>query len=146
MNFALELVVIEQFIEFLREFKDVFAWTYKDLKGIPSNIIQHRIELEPRVPPIHQARYRLNLNYVAIVKQDINKLLVASFIKPVEEATWLSLIVVVPKKNGKLKICVDFKKFNATTKNDIYPLPFTYEVINIVVEHEVYTFLDGFSR
>ncbi len=87
----------------------------------------------------------MNLNYVAIVKQDTNKLLVASFIKLVEEATWLSLIVVVPKKNGKLKICVDFKKLKAT-KNDIYPLPFTYEVINIVVEHEVYTFLDGFSK
>jgi len=88
----------------------------------------------------------LNLNYAAIVKQDINKLLVASFIKPVGEATWLSLIMVVPKKNGKLKICVDFKKLNATTKKYIYPLPFTYEVINIIVEHEVYTFLDGFSR
>jgi len=88
----------------------------------------------------------LNLNYAVIVKQDIDKLLVVSFIKPIEEATWLFSIVVVPKKNGKLKICVDFKKLNATTKNDPYPLPFTYEVINIVVEHEVYTFLDGFSR
>jgi hypothetical protein len=38
----------------------------------------------------------VNLNYAAIVKQDINKLLVASFIKPVEKATWLSPIVVVP--------------------------------------------------
>ncbi len=146
MNFALELDVIKKFIEFLREFKDVFAWTYKDLKGIPPKITKHRIELEPRVPDVHRARYRLNLNYAAIVKQDIDKLLVVSLIKPIEEATWLSSIVVVPKKNGKLKICVDFKKLNATTKNDPYPFPFTYEVIKIVAKHEVYTFLDGFSR
>jgi hypothetical protein len=48
-------------------------------------------------------------NYVAIVKQDINKLFATSFIKPIEKATWLSPIVVVPKKNGKLKICVDLE-------------------------------------
>jgi hypothetical protein len=48
------------------------------------------------------------------------------------------------KKNGKLKICVDFKKLNAATKKDPYLLPFMDEVINIVAGHEVYTFLDGF--
>jgi hypothetical protein len=45
----------------------------------------------------------LNLNYVAVVKQYIDKLLVAWFIQLVEEATWLSPIVVVFKKNGKLE-------------------------------------------
>jgi hypothetical protein len=51
----------------------------------------------------------------------------------------------VPKKNGKLKICVDFKKLNVTTNKDPYLLPFIDEVINIIVGHEVYTLLDGFS-
>jgi hypothetical protein len=88
----------------------------------------------------------LNPNYATIVKQDINKLFAIGFIKHVEEATWLSPIVVVPKKNGKLRICVDFRKLNAATKKDLYPLPFTNEVINIVVGHEVYTFLDGFFK
>jgi hypothetical protein len=50
--------------------------------------------------------------------------------------------VVIPKKNGKLRIYVDFKKFNTTTK-DPYPLPFMDEVINTIIGHEVYTFLDG---
>jgi hypothetical protein len=53
--------------------------------------------------------------------------------------------MVIPKKNGKLKICIDFEKLNGTTK-DLYPLPFINEVINIIVGHEVYTFLNGFSR
>jgi hypothetical protein len=88
----------------------------------------------------------LNLNYATIVKQDVNKLLATSFIKLIRGATWLSLTVVVPKKNGKLKICVDFKKFNVTTKKDPYPLFFTNEVINTIAEHEVYTFLDEFSK
>ncbi len=59
----------------------------------------------------------MNPNYVVIVKQDIDKLLVADFMKLVEEVTKLFLIVVVPKKNGKLRICVDFRKLNAITKN-----------------------------
>jgi hypothetical protein len=51
----------------------------------------------------------------------------------------------VLKKNGKLRICVDFRRLTATTKKDPYQLPFTNEVIHIVVEHEVYRFLNGFS-
>jgi hypothetical protein len=52
----------------------------------------------------------LNPNYATTVKQDIEKLLVDGFIQQVEEATWLSPIVVVPKNNGKLRICVDFRE------------------------------------
>ncbi len=58
--------------QLLKEFKDVFAWTYKYLKGIPPKLTQHRIELDITIPPAHQARYGLNPNYVTMVKQDIN--------------------------------------------------------------------------
>jgi hypothetical protein len=102
--------------------------------------------LDKSITPTHQARYQLNPNYVAIVKHDIDKLLAASFIKPIEKVIWLSPIVVMPKKNGKLRIYVDFRKLNVATKKDPYMLPFTDEVINIVAGHEVYTFLDGFFR
>jgi hypothetical protein len=44
----------------------------------------------------------MNPNYAAAVKTDLDKILKAGFIEPVDHATWLSLIVVVPKKNGKL--------------------------------------------
>ncbi len=89
-------------------------------------------------------KVQLNPNYVTIVKQAINKLLIAGFIKPVEEAIKLSPIVVVPKKNGKLKIYVDFRKFNVATKKDLYLLFFIDKVINIIARHKVYTFLVGF--
>ncbi len=62
-----------------------------------------------------------------------------------EQVTWLSLIVVVPKNNNKLHICIDFHKLNATTKKDQYPLPFMDEVLDKVESHEVYSFLDGSS-
>jgi hypothetical protein len=71
----------------LKEFKDVFAWTYKDLKGIALKLAQHIIELDTSIAPTHQARYRLNFNYVIAIKQDIDKLLARGFIQLVEEAT-----------------------------------------------------------
>ncbi len=61
-----------------------------------------------------------------------------------EKFSWLSPIVIVPKKNGKLWIYVDFLLFNVTTKKDPYPLPFTKEVLDKLVGHEVYSFLDEF--
>jgi hypothetical protein len=50
----------------------------------------------------------------------------------------------VPKKNEKLRICVDFRKLNVATKKDPFSLPFIDEVINIITGHEVYTYLGGF--
>jgi hypothetical protein len=63
-----------------------------------------------------------------------------------EKATWLSPIVVVPKKNRNLRICIKFRKLNAATKKDPYPLPFIDEVLNTIVGYEAYSFLDGYSR
>jgi hypothetical protein len=57
INVDLEPFVIHQLIELLKEFKDIFAWIYKDLKGIPPNVAQRRIELDTSIPPIHQAMY-----------------------------------------------------------------------------------------
>jgi hypothetical protein len=108
----------------LIEFKDVFAWTYKDLKGILSKLVQHIIELNTLIPPTHQVRYKLNPNYAALVKQDIDKLLPTWFIQLVKETTWLSFTSVVPKKNGKQKICVGFKKLNKAKKRNPYPYQF----------------------
>jgi hypothetical protein len=58
----------------------------------------------------------------------------------------LSPIVIVPNKNDKLKIYINFKKITVTTKKDPYPLPFTNDVLNIVVGYEAYSFLDGYSK
>ena len=53
--------------------------------------------------------------------------------------------MVVPKKNGKIRVCVDYRKLNVATVTDAFPLPFTDGVLDAVAGHEVYSFLDGFS-
>ena len=62
-----------------------------------------------------------------------------------KRATWLSPIIVVPKKNWKIRVCVDYRKLNAAMVTDGFPLPFTDSVLDTVVGHECYNFLDGFS-
>lgn len=59
---------------------DIFTWSYKDLKGIPPHIAQHKIELYITIPLGLHARYRMNSNYATMVKQNLHKLLVARFI------------------------------------------------------------------
>jgi hypothetical protein len=72
-------------------------------------------------------------------------LLTVGFLRFIKEAIWLSPIIIVPKKNGKLKIYINFKKLNVATKKDPYPLPFTDEVLNTVARYETYSFLNGYS-
>ena len=70
---------------------------------------------------------------------EVKKLTQAGFIYPVEDSEWVSLVVVTPKKNGKWRICVDYKPLNAATKRDHFPLPFQEEILNEVAGHERYT-------
>jgi hypothetical protein len=74
----------------------------------------------------------------------VDKLLIARFIVAMEKVTWLSPIVVVPQKNVKLCIYVNFRILNATMKKDPYPLAFMKEILDMVDGHKVYSFLDGY--
>ncbi len=108
----------------LVDYKDVFVWSYKESKGIPREICDHKTQLMVDAQPIKQRQYKMNLNYALKVREDLDKLLDVGFIYPIETTQWLSLLVIVPKKNGKLWICVNYHKLNAQTKKDLFQLPF----------------------
>ena len=82
-------------IDLLYEYKDVFAWSHEDMKGLDPKFYHHQINLAMDAKPVQQRRYRMNPNYVARVKEEIDKLLKSGFIRPVKRATWLSPIVEV---------------------------------------------------
>ena len=76
---------------------------------------------------------------------EVRKLLEAGFIYPMAESKWVSLVVVVtPKKNGKWRVCVDYKPLNAAKKRDHFPLSFQDEVLDEVVGYECYTMCDDY--
>jgi len=75
----------------------------------------------------------------------LDKLLDIGFIYPIETTQWLFPLVIVPKKNGKLRICVDYHKLNAQTKKDSLPLPFLDLILDSIVGYEMYSFMDNYS-
>ena len=66
-------------IELLMNFRDVFAWSYEDMRGLDPQLYQHQIHLSTDAKPVAQRRYRMNPNYVARVKEEIDKLLRVRF-------------------------------------------------------------------
>ena len=69
----------------------------------------------------------MNPNYAKQVKEEIDRLLRVGFIFPVEKAIWISPIVIVPKKNMKIRVFVDYRRLNAATIPDphLRPIPTT---------------------
>lgn len=91
------------------EYKDIFAWTYKDLKGVPPELCVHRILLVLGAVPVRQRPYRMNKNYVAKVQKEIERMLEAKIIFRVQNSEWVSPIVISLKKDGnEIRICVNF--------------------------------------
>ena len=95
----------QRLIGLLKQYKDVFAWSFEDMKGLDPTFYQHQINLHKDAKPVQQWRYRLNPNYAIKVKEEIDKLLKVWFIRLVKKATGLSPLVVLPKKNGKIRVC-----------------------------------------
>ena len=107
----------------------MFAWSYKDLKGVDLAICQYTIPMREDTKPSKKRPYTYNKNFANKIKEGIDKLLDVEFIYEIENIEWVSLIVVVPKKNGKLRVCVNLKKVNAAIVRDHYPLPITNHVL-----------------
>ena len=67
-------------ITLLKEYKDCFAWSYKDMKAVPPEVVQHTIPIRDDAKPVQQRPYDMNPKYETIVKEEIDKLLNAGFI------------------------------------------------------------------
>jgi hypothetical protein len=129
----------------LIEHKEAFAWDYMDMKGILSQLCTHHIYIKEEFRPICQPQRRMNPNLKEIVKEELQKLLNARFIYPISDNEWVSPLVIVPKKNGKWRVCVDYRALNKATLKDHFPLPFIDKVLDNLARKKYFSFLDGFS-
>jgi hypothetical protein len=87
----------------------------------------------------------MNPSLKDIVKEELQKLLQSNLIYPISYSQWVSPLVIVPKKNGKRRICVDFWELNKATHRDYFPLPFIDQVLDTLSGKKYFSFLDGFS-
>ena len=100
------------FIKMFREFKDIFAWTYEDLKTYDAKIIQHIIPLMKDAKPVQKKLRKMHPSLEPLVKKELNKLLAAKIIFPVQHTTWVEKLVPVRNKSGDIRICIDLKNLN----------------------------------
>jgi hypothetical protein len=77
------------------------------------------------------------------VKKKIEKMLEAGFIRPCRYAEWISTIVPVQKKDGRWRVCVDFRDLNRATPKFEYPMPVAETLINEAADNKISSFMDG---
>ena len=80
------------------------------------------------------------------VKEEIQKLLSVCFLSVVEYPEWLAKVVPVPKKDGKVRVCVNFQDLNKAISEHDFPLPHIDMLVDNTVGHPMLSFMDGFSR
>ena len=138
----------EQFNEVLavlKRFKDCFAWDYTELPGLDRTLVEHRLPIKKEHIPHQQPPRRMANEVILKEKEDIKRLLQAGFIRPARYVEWLSNIVPVLKKNGKLRVCIDFRNLNTATPKDEYPMPIADVLVDGVAGHKLLSFMDGHS-
>ena len=79
------------------------------------------------------------------VKEEILRLLKAGFIRTARYVEWLSSIVPVVKKNGKMRVCIDFRNLNLVTPKDEYPMPIVDLLVDNSAGHQILSMMDGHS-
>ena len=79
------------------------------------------------------------------VQKELNKLLSAKIIFPIRHTQWVSKLVPVRKKNGEIRLCVDFRNLNKASDKDNYPVPPMEQILQQVSGSERLSLLDGFS-
>ena len=109
--------------ELLTEFQEVFAWSYEDMLGINPKIAQHHIDTHAYMVPIKQKLGRMRTKWFLKIKEDVTKQLKVGFIKLVHQAEWIANVVPIPKKDGKVRMCMDFRDLNKACPKDDLPPP-----------------------
>ena len=154
----------QKLLHILKKHKEAIAWSIEELKGISPSVCMHKILLEETSRPTVEHQRRLNPVMKEVVKKEVLKLLNAGFIYAISDSPWVSPVHVVPKKGGFTvirnerneliptrtvtgwRVCIDYRKLNTATRKDHFPLPFIDQMLDRLVGHPHFCFLDGYSE
>ena len=128
----------EMLMKVLQEYSDVFSVSKMDIGC--TKVVEHRIDTGSS-PPIAIAPRRIPMALEEKVDKMISDLLENDIIKP-SDSPWNAPIVVVAKKNGDIRMCVDYRKLNAVTKRPVYPIPATQQLLDCLNGARFFTTLD----
>jgi hypothetical protein len=114
------------------------------MPGLDRSIVEHRLPIKPGFKPYKKHPRKIYKDEVlADMKKEIERLLDANFIRPCRYAEWISNIIPVYKKNGKMRVCIDFRDFNRATPMDGFSMPVANLLVDAAAGHKVISFMDG---
>ena len=96
-------------IMLLKEFKYCFAWEYHEMPSLDRSIVERWLPIKPGYRSYQQLARRCNPKLLPDIKAEITRLIEANFIRQCRYAEWISNVVLVYKKNGKLRVCINFR-------------------------------------
>jgi hypothetical protein len=137
--------VKERYVKLMKEFPDVFSWSYDELKVYDTSIIQHVIPIKEDHKPFKQKLRRINPLLLPLIEKEVKKLFEEKIIVSLRFSKWVANLVPVRKKSGKIRLCVDFRNLNKVSLKDNYPLPKMDHILQKVVGSQRMSMLDGFS-
>lgn len=136
---------IQTYKALFQEFHDVFAWSYEEMLGINPTIVVHEIKTYSDSKPVWQRLRQIHPQKAPAIKVEVEKLLKVGFIYPIPLIDWVSNIVTVNKKQGTIRICIDYRDINRSYPKDNYSTPYIDQIIDDCVGSEIFSFMDGFS-
>ena len=125
---------------------DVFAWSSYEVPEVNPKFIVHKLNIDPSFPPKKQKLRRSAEEHVKAVKLEVQRLKEARAIREIYFPEWLANTVIVKKKNGKWRVCVDFTDLNRACLEDLFPMPKIDQLVGSRYEHPKMSFLDAFQR
>ena len=115
------------------------------MPGIPTEVIQHNMNVNPKKKPMQQRRIAFALERDQAVREEVAKLLTVGFIQEVYYPDWLVNVVLVKKANGKWRMCVDFTNLNKACPKESFHLQRIDQLVDSIAGHKLLTFMDTFS-
>jgi hypothetical protein len=88
---------------------------------IPREVIEHKLGIDPAFKPIKQKERRYTPERRETIRVEVNKLLEAGFIRPVDYPSWLANPGLVEKPDGSWRMCIDYTSLNKECPEDDYP-------------------------
>ena len=116
------------------------------MPGIDPGVITHRLNICLSFKPVRQKKKVFAPERDDAIKEEVQKLMAAKFIREVYYPNWLANVVMVKKANGKWRMCVDFTDLNRACPKDSYPLPRIDQLVDSTTGHKLLSFMDAFSR
>jgi hypothetical protein len=114
------------------------------MPGLDRSIVENQLPLKNGFQPFQQRARQMKVEVLVEVKKEVEKMLEAGFIiRPCRYTEWISSVVPMQKKDGRWRVCVDFRDLNRATPKDEYPMPVAETLINTAADHKILSFMDG---